>query len=53
MVASAPILGTKLYISPPPPKVVICIRVLERLNAVLAAGGTASVTLILLNKSQN
>ena len=51
MVASAPILAvpilaTKLYIPPPPPKVVVRTRLIERLNEGLSAGGTPGVTLI-------
>ena len=38
MVASAPILATKLYLPPPPPKVVVRTRLIERLNEGLAAG---------------
>jgi hypothetical protein len=36
MVASAPILATKFYIPPPPPKIVIRTRLIERLNEGLA-----------------
>ncbi len=48
MVASASILATKLYIPPPPPKVVLRPRLIERLNERLraSAGGTPGVTLI-------
>jgi ATP/maltotriose-dependent transcriptional regulator MalT len=51
MVASAPILAvpilaTKLYIPPRPPKVVVRTRLIERLNETASAGGTAGVTLI-------
>ena len=40
------ILATKLYIPPPPPKVVFRPRLIERLNEGLAAGRTSGVTLI-------
>src|SRR5688500_714327 len=46
MVASAPILATKLYIPPPPPNVVVRNRLIERLNEGLSAGRTPGVTLI-------
>ena len=46
MVAPAPILATKLYIPPPPPKVVVRTRLIEWLNEGLSAGGTPGVTLI-------
>ncbi|HLF75142.1 MAG TPA: LuxR C-terminal-related transcriptional regulator [Anaerolineales bacterium] len=51
MVASAPILAvpilaTKLYIPPPPPKLVVRTRLIERLNEALSAGRTPGVTLI-------
>src|ERR1044071_8917908 len=47
MVASAPILlATKLYIPPPPPKVVVRTRLIERLDEGLSAGRTPGVTLI-------
>jgi LuxR family transcriptional regulator, maltose regulon positive regulatory protein len=51
MVASAPIpavpiLATKLYIPPPPPKVVLRARLIERLNEGLSAGRTPGLTLI-------
>ena len=46
MVASAPILATKLYIPPPRPKVVLRPRLIERLNEGLSAGRTPGVTLI-------
>src|SRR6266508_3460491 len=48
MVASAPILATKLYIPQPPPKVVVRTRLLERLNerVRVSAGGMPGVTLI-------
>jgi LuxR family maltose regulon positive regulatory protein len=36
---SSPILATKLYIPPPPPKVVVRTRLIERLNEGLSAGG--------------
>ena len=38
MVAAAPILATKLYIPPPPPKVVLRPRLIKRLNEGTAAG---------------
>jgi LuxR family transcriptional regulator, maltose regulon positive regulatory protein len=38
MVASVPILATKLYIPPPPPKVVVRARLIERLDEGLIAG---------------
>ena len=38
MLASEPILGTKLYIPPPPPKVVVRSRLIERLDEGLSAG---------------
>ncbi len=38
MVASVPILVTKLYIPQPPPKVVSRARLIERLNGGLSAG---------------
>ena len=41
----APILATKLYIPPPPPKVVLRPRLIERLNEV-SASGKLNVTLI-------
>jgi LuxR family maltose regulon positive regulatory protein len=44
MVASASILATKLYIPPPPPKVVVRTRLIERLNEGLSR--TPNVTLI-------
>ena len=44
MVAS--ILATKLYITPPPPKVVHRARLIERLDEGLSAGRTPGVTLI-------
>ena len=44
MVASAPILATKLYIPPPPPKVVVRTRLLERLDEGLSEG--SKLTLI-------
>jgi LuxR family transcriptional regulator, maltose regulon positive regulatory protein len=44
MVASAPILTTKLYIPPPPLNVVLRTRLIEQLNQGLAAGG--KITLI-------
>ena len=44
MVASAPILPTKLYI--PPPTVVLRTRLIGQFNEGLAAGGTTGVTLI-------
>ncbi len=40
------ILATKLYIPPPPPKVVLRPRLIERLNEGLAAGRKSGVTLI-------
>ena len=43
MVASAPILATKLYIPPPPPKVVVRTRLIERLNEGLAEGRKLSL----------
>src|SRR6266508_2487898 len=43
---AAPVLATKLYIPPPPPKVVVRPRLIERLNEGLSAGGTPGVTLI-------
>ena len=46
MAASAPILATKLYIPPPPPKVVARTRLIERLDAGLASGRTPGMTLI-------
>ena len=46
MVASAPILATKLFIPPPPLKVVLRARLIERLDEALSAGGTPGVTLI-------
>ena len=46
MVASAPILATKLYIPPPPPKVVLRPRLIERLDETASVRGTPSVTLI-------
>jgi LuxR family transcriptional regulator, maltose regulon positive regulatory protein len=48
MAVLAPILATKLYIPPPPPKVVIRARLLERLDESLrlSAGGTPGVILI-------
>jgi LuxR family transcriptional regulator, maltose regulon positive regulatory protein len=46
MAASVPILATKLYIPPPPPKVVVRTRLIERLNEALSAGGTPGVILI-------
>src|SRR6266498_1165010 len=36
---AAPVLATKLYIPPPPPKVVVRTRLIERLNEGLSAGG--------------
>src|SRR5215211_7119793 len=42
----SPVLATKLYIAPPPPKVVVRTRLIERLNEGLSAGGTPGVTLI-------
>src|SRR6266540_5190046 len=45
-ILAVPILGTKLYIPPPPPKVVLRTRLIERLNEALSAGGTQRVTLI-------
>ena len=43
----APILlATKLYIPPPPPKVVVRTRLIERLDEGLSAGRTPGVTLI-------
>ncbi|MDQ2691771.1 MAG: AAA family ATPase, partial [Chloroflexota bacterium] len=44
MAASAPILATKLYIPPPPPKVVVRTRLIERLDDGFSAG--AKLTLI-------
>jgi ATP/maltotriose-dependent transcriptional regulator MalT len=41
-----PVLVTKLYIPPPPPKVVLRPRLLERLNEALSSGHTPGVTLI-------
>jgi LuxR family maltose regulon positive regulatory protein len=38
MVASAPILATKLYIPPPPPQVVVRARLIERLDEGLSQG---------------
>jgi LuxR family maltose regulon positive regulatory protein len=38
MLASAPILATKLYIPPPPPKLVVRSRLIERLDEGLTAG---------------
>src|SRR6185503_1903538 len=46
MVASAPILATELYIPPPPPKVVLRPRLIERLDETASVRGTPSVTLI-------
>ncbi len=43
MVASAPILATKLYIPPPPPKVVIRTRLIERLDEGLSEGRKLSL----------
>src|SRR6266536_3449068 len=43
---TTPVLATKLYIPPPPPKVVVRPRLIERLNEGLSAGGTPGVTLI-------
>ena len=43
MVASAPILATKLYIPPPPPKVVVRTRLIERMNEGLTAGSKLSL----------
>src|SRR5688572_4331302 len=43
MVASAPILATKLYIPPPPPKVVVRTRLLERLDEGLSGGSKLSL----------
>ena len=45
-ILAVPILATKLYIPPPPPKVVLRTRLIERLNEALSAGGTPGVTLI-------
>ena len=42
----APILATKLYIPPPPPKVVLRPRLIDRLDEASSATGTPSVTLI-------
>ena len=44
MIASAPILATKLFIPPPPPKVVVRARLIERLDEGRSAG--AKLTLI-------
>ena len=46
MVAPALILATKLYLPPPPSKLVVRPRLIERLNESLAAGRTPGVTLI-------
>jgi LuxR family transcriptional regulator, maltose regulon positive regulatory protein len=43
MVASAPILATKLHIPPVPPKVVIRTRLIERLNAGFSEGSKLSL----------
>src|SRR5215216_5802298 len=43
MVASVPILATKLYIPPPPPKVVVRARLIERLNEGLSEGNRLSL----------
>ncbi|HEY3473773.1 MAG TPA: AAA family ATPase, partial [Anaerolineales bacterium] len=43
---ASPVLATKLYIPPPPPKVVVRTRLIERLNEGLTAGRTPGVTLI-------
>jgi LuxR family maltose regulon positive regulatory protein len=43
---SSPILATKLFIPPPPPKVVLRPRLIERLNEGHPAGRTLGVTLI-------
>ena len=43
MVASAPILATKLYIPPPPPKVVVRTRLIERLDEGLSEGRKLSL----------
>ena len=43
MVAPAPILATKLYIPPPPPKVVLRTRLIERLDEGLAERGKLSL----------
>jgi LuxR family transcriptional regulator, maltose regulon positive regulatory protein len=43
MVASAPILATKLYIPPPPPKVVLRTRLIERLDEGLSEGRKLSL----------
>src|SRR5215216_5886302 len=47
-ILAVPILATKLYIPPPPPKVVVRTRLLERLDerVRVSAGGTPGVTLI-------
>jgi LuxR family maltose regulon positive regulatory protein len=51
MVASTSILATKLYIPPPPPKVVVRTRLIERLNEapglalISAPAGFANTTL--------
>ena len=52
MVASAPILATKLYIPPPPPKVVVRTRLIERLDegsavtVISAPAGFGKTTLV-------
>jgi len=45
-IPAVPILATKLYIPPPPPKVVLRPRLIERLDEGLSAGGAPGVTLI-------